>query len=152
MQKLKTHLSRSQSSKFLPFKPGAGPYIAMHAWPTAGDFSLINFYPSGPFTCIFVLQETFFEFFLCRQNTQEMKRTLLNWMKLDKTCKFSRKPLLLSYVEHKTDKQLIQLILCQMAVGGWQKEKGTRLTCFGSFFFFRRLAVNPVSDLSLIHI
>ena len=33
--------------------PGAGPYIAMHATPTARDFFLVNFYPSSLFTCIF---------------------------------------------------------------------------------------------------
>ena len=27
-----------------------------------------------------------------------------------------------------TKKQLMQLILCQLDVGGWRKEKGTRLT------------------------
>ena len=27
-----------------------------------------------------------------------------------------------------TEKRLIQLILCQLDVGGWWKEKGTRLT------------------------
>ena len=51
-QKLKSHVFRTWRSDFLPFKPGAGPYIAMHATPTAGDFVLANFYPSGPFTCI----------------------------------------------------------------------------------------------------
>ena len=53
MQKLKTHMLRTQSSKILPFEPGAGLYMAMHAVPTAMDFSLVSFYPSGPFTCIF---------------------------------------------------------------------------------------------------
>ena len=43
---------RTQSSKIPRFKPGAGPCIAMHATPTARDFSLANFYPSDPFTCI----------------------------------------------------------------------------------------------------
>ena len=28
----------------------------------------------------------------------------------------------------KTEKQTIQFSLCQLHVGGWQKEKGTRLT------------------------
>ena len=51
--KFKTHLLRNQSSKVLPFKSGAGPYIAMHAMPTARDFFLANFYPSGLFACIF---------------------------------------------------------------------------------------------------
>ena len=39
--------------KVLPFKPGAGPYKATHATPTARDFFLASFYPSGPVTCIF---------------------------------------------------------------------------------------------------
>ena len=30
--------------------------------------------------------------------------------------------------EKQKNKQLIQLILCQLEMGGWQKEKGTRLT------------------------
>ena len=53
MQKLKSHFMRTQSSKFLPLKSGVGQYIAMHATLTPRDFSLANFYPSGPFTCIF---------------------------------------------------------------------------------------------------
>ena len=52
-QKLKTRLLRTQSSKLLPFKPGTGPYITMHARPTARDFFRAYFYPSGPFACIF---------------------------------------------------------------------------------------------------
>ena len=52
-QKLKPRLLRTHSSEVLPFKPGAGPYIATRATPTARDFFLANFYPSGPFTCIF---------------------------------------------------------------------------------------------------
>ena len=47
-QKLKTHLLRSQSSKVLLLKPGAGPYIALHATPTAKDFFLANFLPFRP--------------------------------------------------------------------------------------------------------
>ena len=52
-QKLKTHQLETQRSKVLPLKPAAGPYIAMHAMPTARDFLLANFYTPGPFTCIF---------------------------------------------------------------------------------------------------
>ena len=63
-QKLRSHLLRkTQSSKVLPLKPGVGQYIAMHATATARDFFLANFYPSGPFTCIF--SKTSPEFFLC---------------------------------------------------------------------------------------
>ena len=52
-QKLKTHLLRTLSLKVLPLKPGVGHYIAMHAIPTARVFSPANFYPPGPFSCIF---------------------------------------------------------------------------------------------------
>ena len=52
-QKLKSHLVRIQSLNVLPFKPGVGQYIAIHATLTAGDFFLAYFYTSGPFTCIF---------------------------------------------------------------------------------------------------
>ena len=52
-QKLKSHLTRTQSLKVLPLKPGVGQYIAMHAALTAMDFFFVNLYPSGPFTCIF---------------------------------------------------------------------------------------------------
>ena len=37
-------------------------------------------------------------------NTQEIKRTLINWTKQDKTCQFSRKSSFSSYVEHKNRK------------------------------------------------
>ena len=47
-QKLKSHLMRTQSLKVLPLKHGVDQYIARHATLTARDF-----YPSGPFTCIF---------------------------------------------------------------------------------------------------
>ena len=52
-QKLNSHLMRTQSLKVLPLKPGIGQYITMHATFTARDFFLANFYPSGPFICIF---------------------------------------------------------------------------------------------------
>ena len=57
-QKLKTYLfdfgSQTQNSKALPFKLGAGQYIAAHVAPGAWDFFLANFFPSSPFTCIFL--------------------------------------------------------------------------------------------------
>ena len=53
MQKLKSHLVRTQSLNVLPFKPGVGQYIAIRATLTARDFFLAYFYPPGPFTCIF---------------------------------------------------------------------------------------------------
>ena len=52
-QKLKSHLVRTLSLNVLPLNPGVGRYIATHATLTARDFFLANFYPSGPFTCIF---------------------------------------------------------------------------------------------------
>ena len=58
------------------------------------------------------------------QYTQEIKGTLFNWTKQDKTCKFLRKSSFASYVQQK-NRQLIQLMLCQLDVGGWQKDKGT---------------------------
>ena len=53
MQKLKFHLVGTQSLNVLPFTPGVGQYMAMHATLTARDLFLAYFYPSGPFTCIF---------------------------------------------------------------------------------------------------
>ena len=53
-QKLKSHLLRTQSLKVLPLKPEVGQYIVIHATLTAKDFFVANFYPSGPFTDIFV--------------------------------------------------------------------------------------------------
>ena len=53
MQKLKSHLLKTQSLKGLPLKPGVGQHIAMYATFTATDFFLAYFYPSGPFTSIF---------------------------------------------------------------------------------------------------
>ena len=51
--KLKSHLFKTQSLKVLPLEPGVDQYIAIHATPTARDFFLPYFHPSGPFTCIF---------------------------------------------------------------------------------------------------
>ena len=66
-QKLKSHLVRAQSLNVLPFKPGVGQYIAIHATFTAGEFFLAHFYPSSPFTCIFSKISRFFlRWFLCR--------------------------------------------------------------------------------------
>ena len=41
MQKLKSHLVRTQSLRILPLKPEVGQYIAIHATLTARDFSLL---------------------------------------------------------------------------------------------------------------
>ena len=40
-QKLKSHLVRTQSLNVLPFTPGVGQYIAIHATLTARDFSFL---------------------------------------------------------------------------------------------------------------
>ena len=52
MQKLQSHLVRTQGLNVLLLKLGLGQYIATHATLTARDFFLAYFYPSGPFTCI----------------------------------------------------------------------------------------------------
>ena len=45
MQKLKSHLVRTQSLNVLPIKPGVGKYIAIHATLAARDFFLISTLP-----------------------------------------------------------------------------------------------------------
>ena len=60
MQKVKSHLLRTQSLKVLS---GVGKYIAVQATLTARDFFLAYLYPSGPFTCIFPKHLPIF--FLC---------------------------------------------------------------------------------------
>ena len=62
-QKLKSHLVRTQGLNVLPFKPGVGQYIAIHATLTARELFLAYFYLSSPFTCIF--SKTSPNFFLC---------------------------------------------------------------------------------------
>ena len=59
----KSHLVRTQSLNVLPFKPGVGQYIAIHATLTARDLFFTYTYPSGLFTCIF--SKTSPIFFLC---------------------------------------------------------------------------------------
>ena len=63
MQKLKSHLVRTQSLNVLPLKPEVGQYIAMYGTLTAREFFLAYFYPSSPFTCIF--SKTSPDFSLC---------------------------------------------------------------------------------------
>ena len=62
---MKVHLMRKQNLKVLPLKPGVGQCIAMHATRTARDFFLANFYPSGPFICIFSHTHTNSPKFFC---------------------------------------------------------------------------------------
>ena len=57
MQKLKSHLVRTQSLNVFPLKPRVGQYIALQATLTPR-----NFFPSSPFTCIF--SKTSPDFFL----------------------------------------------------------------------------------------
>ena len=64
MPKLRSHLMRTQSLKVLSWKPGVGQYTVIHATLAVRDFFLANFYPSGPFTCIF--SKTSPELFLCK--------------------------------------------------------------------------------------
>ena len=63
MQKLKSHLVRTQCLNIFCLKPRVSQYIAIHATLTVRDFSLTYFYPSSPFTCIF--SKTSPNFFLC---------------------------------------------------------------------------------------
>ena len=61
------------------------------------------------------------------QNKHEIKRTVFNWTKMGKTCKISRKSSFQASYNIETEKQFIQLILCQLDVGSWRTEQGTRL-------------------------
>ena len=64
------------------------------------------------------------------QNTQEIKRTLFNQTKQDKTCKFSRKASFSSYLQQYNRKQLNQLILCPFDVRRLVGAKGHETACF----------------------
>ena len=59
---IKAHLVRKESLNVLPLEPRVGQYTVIQATLTVRDFFLANFYPSGPFTCIF--SKTSPEFFL----------------------------------------------------------------------------------------
>ena len=52
MQKMKSHLLRTQSLNVFHWKPGVSQYIRIHAALIARDFFLANFYPFGPFICV----------------------------------------------------------------------------------------------------
>ena len=66
-QKLNSHLVKTQSLNVLPFKPGVGQYIAIHATLTAREFFFAYFYPSSSFTCIFFQNLShFFPVLACR--------------------------------------------------------------------------------------
>ena len=64
-QKWKTRLLRTQSSKALPSTLGTGQYVVMYATPSATNYFLAKFYPSGPFTWFFFLSKISLGFFLC---------------------------------------------------------------------------------------
>ena len=57
------------------------------------------------------------------QNTQEIKRTLFNWSKQDKTCKCSRKSSSSSYVQQKSRKTNDEF---NLSCVGWMLETGGR--------------------------
>ena len=60
MQKLKSHLVRTQGLKVLPLKPGVGQYIATLVLLTARDFFLANFYLQAHSSAFFPIPpETF---------------------------------------------------------------------------------------------
>ena len=67
MQKLRTHLLKTQSSKFLLLKPGERQNIALcpllQFVHSHGAFFPANLYPPGPST--FIFSKTSPEFFLC---------------------------------------------------------------------------------------
>ena len=50
---IKVSAESQELSQVLPLKPEAGENIAIHASPIARNFSLSNFYLSGPFIFIF---------------------------------------------------------------------------------------------------
>ena len=52
-EKIKDPSVENPELKGSPFYAWAHPYITIRATPTARDFFLANFYPSGLFTCIF---------------------------------------------------------------------------------------------------
>ena len=74
MQKLKSHLVRTQSLNVLPFKPGGGQYTVIHATLTARDFFLAYFFTSRSIHLHFVQNPSRFfpvlavanTWFLCR--------------------------------------------------------------------------------------
>ena len=63
---------------------------------------------------------------------KRLKECFLIGQNSTKRAHFRGSPLFQAMYNIKTEEekkhQLIQLILCQLDVGGWQKEKGTRLT------------------------
>ena len=59
---------------------------------------------SSPSSFLFFFFLFFFSHDITIQNTQEIKRTLFNWTKQDRRCKFSRKSSFSNYVQHKNRK------------------------------------------------
>ena len=72
------------------------------------------------------------------RNTQEVKRTLFNWTKQDKTCKFSRKSSFSSYVQHKNrQKKKSSIYLVSVGCGRLAEGKGHETDLVEVFFFVR---------------
>ena len=59
---------------------------------------------------------------------KRLKKRFLIGRNRTKHAHFRGSPFFQAMYNIKTEKQAIQLILCQLYVGGWQKEKGMRLT------------------------
>ena len=77
--------------------------------------------------CVFH-QSTQYHIVVRDPNTQESKRTLFFIRRNGTKCaNFQGSPYFQAAHNIKTEKQTIQHILCQLDVGGWWKEKGTRL-------------------------
>ena len=59
---------------------------------------------------------------------KKLKKRFLIGRNRTKHAHFRGSPFFQAMYNIKTEKQAIQLILCQLDVGGWWKEKGMRLT------------------------
>ena len=83
------------------------------------------------------------------QNTLEIKRTLFNWTKQDKTCKFSRKSSFPSYVQHKNSRKKIRLLnclfFCFMLYVAWKRVLPWKFARSALFRSIKKRSFNPVS-------
>ena len=81
------------------------------------------------------------------QNTQQIKRTLFDWTKQDKTCTFSRKSSFSSYVQHKNWKQTINSTnLVSVGCGRLAEEKGNEDWQSRSLFLSPSSHIQPTQD------
>ena len=69
------------------------------------------------------------------QNTQEIKKRFLIGRNRTKRAHFRGSPLFQGTYNIKTEKHLIQLILCQLGVGGWQVKRAWDWVSFVPFSF-----------------